>query len=76
MNWTSFESKLYNGVHCGFLTFELSFSYSETLFISDHDTKHKYFSGAIQRRQLQLSLNFICYKAVITNLFGFSGYCL
>ena len=26
------------------------------LFISDHDTKHKYSSGAIQRRQLQLSL--------------------
>ena len=49
MNWTSFESKLYNGVRCGFLTFDLSFSYSETLFISDHDTKHKYSSGAIQR---------------------------
>ena len=47
MNWTSFESKLYNGVRCGFLTFDLSFSWSEILFISDHDTKHKYSSGAI-----------------------------
>ena len=65
-----------NGVRCGFLTFDLSFSWSETLFISDHDTKHNYSSGAIQKRQLQLSLNFICYKAVITNFFGFSGYCL